>query len=253
MSELSALGYHKTGAGLGVLMFTPNIIVALDDTDANKALAFARQVSADACALKVGNELFTRAGPGVVEQLVRQGFKVFLDLKYHDIPHTVAKACRAAADLGVWMLTVHALGGERMLVAARAAIDGIAGEKPLLMGVTMLTSLVAMELPSLGIVGTIEENVLRLAKVSQRAQLDGVVCSAREISIIREACGKTLCVVTPGIRPANYQTQDDQRRTLTPIEAINAGANYLVIGRPIMQATDPAQTLLALRQSLYST
>ena len=253
MSELPSLEYYKTSANLSLLMSIPKIIVALDYPDAKSALAFTNQVSADLCALKVGSELFTAAGPTLIEQLVDQGFKVFLDLKYHDIPNTVANACRAAASLGVWMLTVHALGGERMLVAARAAIDGIIGEKPLLIGVTMLTSLAASELGPLGMSGILTDNVLRLAKLSQQAQLDGVVCSAQEISMIREACGETFCLVTPGIRPRHYNKQDDQRRTLTPVEAMAAGANYLVIGRPITQASDPVQTLLTLRESLYLT
>lgn len=232
------------------MITTPKIIVALDYPDARSALAFVKQVSPDLCALKVGNELFTTAGPYLVKQLVHQGFNIFLDLKYHDIPNTVAKACQAAANLGVWMLTLHTLGGERMLVAAREAIDDIAGEKPLLIGVTILTSLAATELPPLGINGTTQENVLRLVKLSRQSGLNGIVCSGQEVGLIRQACDKAFCLVTPGIRPADYATHDDQHRTLSPTAAISAGATYLVIGRPITQAADPVQTLLAIRQSI---
>ncbi len=244
------MGYNKTYIDLNLIMTTPKVIVALDYPNAKTALHFANRVLPELCALKVGKELFTAAGPALVEQLVQQGFKVFLDLKYHDIPNTVAKACRAAADLGVWMLNVHALGGERMLVAAREAIDSLSSEKPLLIGVTILTSLAAAELPQVGISGNIQENVVRLAKLSQQTGLDGVVCSAQEIALLREACGKNFCLVTPGIRPANYQAHDDQRRTMTPEEAVTLGVNYLVIGRPITQATNPSQTLQSICKTI---
>ena len=231
-------------------MITPKIIVALDYPDAKSALKFANQVSPELCALKIGKELFTSTGPQLVEQLVRQNFKIFLDLKYYDIPNTVAKACRAAANLGVWMLNVHAMGGERMLVAARESIDSMAGEKPLLIAVTILTSFEASELLKVGITGSIQENVLRLAKLSLQTGLDGVVCSAREIVIIRKTCGKHFSLVTPGIRPFNYQTQDDQRRIMTPEEAVAAGTDYLVIGRPVTQTVDPVQTLITINQTI---
>ena len=231
-------------------MSSPKIIVALDYSDAVSALAFAKQVSPEVCILKVGKELFTAAGPQLVEKLVQQDFKVFLDLKYHDIPYTVAKACKAAANLGVWMFNVHAFGGERMLLAAREAVDSVVGEKPLLIGVTILTSMELGDLSTLSIGGTVAENVEKLAKLSKQASLDGVVCSSHEILPLRQVCGEDFCLVTPGIRPTDYQTKDDQRRVMTPEQAITQGANYLVIGRPITQAKDPLQTLIKINKSI---
>lgn len=217
------------------------IIVALDYSTAEEALNFVAKISPDLCALKIGKELFTAAGPQLVEQLVAKGYKIFLDLKYHDIPNTVAKACLAAANLGVWMLNVHALGGERMMRAAREAIDTYSGPKPLLIAVTVLTSHDDIELAAVGLNGAAEENVLRLAKLTQQAGLDGVVCSAMEAPLLKEECGPEFCLVTPGIRLT--QTDDDQRRVMTPAAALAAGSSYLVIGRPITQSTDPAATL----------
>ena len=231
-------------------MPAPKIIVALDYPDAASALSFVRQVSPQLCALKIGKELFTATGPSLVEQLVQQGFNVFLDLKYHDIPHTVAKACLAAANLGVWMLNVHALGGAKMLTAAREAVNTVSGNKPLLIGVTILTSLQNTDLPAVGINGSAAENVLRLAELSQQAGLDGVVCSPQEVATLRSHCGTNFCLVTPGIRPVDYGVNDDQQRTMTATAAVHAGVNYLVIGRPITQAGNPSKTLLSLAQNI---
>jgi orotidine-5'-phosphate decarboxylase len=200
------------------------------------------------CRLKVGKELFTRAGPQLVEELVARGFGVFLDLKFHDIPNTVASACHAAADLGVWMLNVHALGGERMLLAAREGCAR-AGHAPLLVAVTILTSMDAQDLTAVGLAGSPEENVLRLATLAQRCGLDGVVCSSRETTLLRERIGPDFTLVTPGIRPAGSQ-QDDQRRVMTPRQAISSGASYLVIGRPVTQADDPVSVLRTVNSEL---
>lgn len=217
----------------------PRVIVALDYPDAATALAFVDRIDPQLARLKVGKELFTVCGPQFVETLVRRGYDVFLDLKYHDIPNTVAGACRAAAALGVWMLNVHASGGRTMMEAARAAVADHPRLK--LIAVTVLTSMGANDLAEIGLTGTPEEAVLRLARLTQQAGLDGVVCSGQEAASLRTALGSDFCLVTPGIRPA--AANDDQKRVLTPQAAITAGAHYLVIGRPITQATDPAATL----------
>jgi len=217
----------------------PRVIVALDYAEAAAALAFVDRIDPQLARLKVGKELFTACGPQFVESLVKRGYDVFLDLKYHDIPNTVAGACRAAAGLGVWMLNVHASGGRAMMEAARAAVADHPRLK--LIAVTVLTSMGANDLGEIGLTGTPEEAVLRLARLTQQAGLDGVVCSGQEAAILRTALGNDFCLVTPGIRPA--AVDDDQKRVLTPQAAIAAGAHYLVIGRPITQAADPAATL----------
>lgn len=222
---------------------TPKIIVALDFPTAEEALAFVTQVTPEQCALKVGKELFTAAGPEFVKLLVAKGFKIFLDLKFHDIPNTVAKACVAAAKLGVWMINVHALGGKKMMQAAKQALDKLESNKPLLIAVTILTSTADEDLAGIGLTGTTEDNVLRLAQAAKSTGLDGVVCSAREASLLREQCGDEFCLVTPGVRPAGYAKQDDQERVMAPAEALAAGSSYLVIGRPITQADDPIAVL----------
>lgn len=222
----------------------PRIIVALDNMSPADALDLAARLPADRCRVKVGKELFTRAGPPLVESLRRLGLGVFLDLKFHDIPNTVAQACRAAADLGVWMVNVHALGGRRMMVAAREAIER-ASQRPLLTAVTVLTSHSPQELTEIGLAGAPEGNVLRLARLAQEAGLDGVVCSALEASALRAVCGAKFLLVTPGIRPVGSDA-GDQRRVVTPREAVSRGANYLVVGRPITAADDPVQTLLTI-------
>lgn len=216
----------------------PRIVVAMDYDNLDDCLTMARRLSPEYCRLKVGKELFTRSGPKVVERLQDLGFDLFLDLKFHDIPNTVAGAVRAAADLGIWMVNVHASGGERMMSAAREAVDKVSGRRPLLIGVTVLTSMSAEDLASTGISRSPMEQVQHLAQLSHQSGLDGVVCSAQEASALKSRHGEDFCLVTPGIRPAD-SAADDQRRTLTPEEAIQAGSHYLVIGRPISRAQDP--------------
>lgn len=225
-------------------MSEPRVIVALDYPDLGAALAMAGRLDPRRARVKVGKELFTRAGPRAVEALASRGFEVFLDLKYHDIPNTAAGACRAAADLGVWMVNVHALGGPRMLEAAREAVAG-AARPPRLIAVTVLTSLDAADLRALGFSEGPAELVLRLARMTADCGLDGVVCSPREIAPIRAALPAPFALVTPGIRPAGEAT-GDQKRVLGPREALALGATYLVIGRPITGAEDPAAALAAI-------
>jgi len=218
------------------------IIVAMDVASAEEALALAARLSPAACRLKVGKELFVSAGPGLVSALHDRGFEVFLDLKFHDIPNTVAQACAAAARLGVWMVNVHALGGRRMLEAAREALE-LVPNRPRLIAVTILTSLGADDLADIGLVDASPAHAaLRLAALTQSAGLDGVVCSAQEAAALRAQCGPGFDLVTPGIRPAGTSS-DDQARIMTPRAAIAAGASYLVVGRPITKATDPAEAL----------
>ncbi len=219
----------------------PKIIVALDFPGADAALHLAKLLDPAQCRVKVGKELFTRAGPVVVEQLQQLGFDVFLDLKYHDIPNTTAQACRAAAELGVWMVNVHAQGGRRMMEAAREAIDK-ATHRPLLIAVTILTSLDAGELHEVGLSGSPEDNVLRLACLAESAGLDGVVCSPQEVVALRETVDDGFRLVTPGVRPAGVVV-GDQKRITTPEDAIRFGSNYLVVGRPVTQAENPLAAL----------
>ncbi len=213
------------------------IIVALDFADARKAREFVAKVTPAMCRLKVGKELFTRAGPDLVREFVARGFDVFLDLKFHDIPNTVAQACAAAAELGVWMVNVHALGGEKMMRAAHDAIV-VSGKKIHLIAVTVLTSMDAGQLAGIGLNGAIEDSVLRLARLARRSGMDGVVCSPREATVLRAQLGPDFLLVTPGVRPAGAAT-DDQSRVATPAQAVKNGADYLVIGRPITAAPDP--------------
>lgn len=229
-------------------MSDPKIIVALDYPDSHAALALADQLDPAQCRLKVGKELFTRSGPAVVEALQQRGFQIFLDLKYHDIPNTVAKACAAAADLGVWMVNVHTLGGSAMMRAARDAL-GHHPQAPLLIGVTLLTSMDQQTFAEIGLSGSIESAVSNLARMAADSGLDGVVCSAQETPVLRAQRGDSFQLVTPGIRPAG-SAADDQHRTMTPSEALAAGSHYLVIGRPITQAADPLAALTAISQSL---
>lgn len=223
----------------------PRLIVALDYAAAAPAERLASRLDPRRCRLKVGKELFTAAGPQLVRELVARGFDVFLDLKFHDIPNTVAGAVRAAAELGVWMVNVHASGGRRMMQAAREALGAVAGRRPLLIAVTVLTSMEAHELEETGVRGGLEEQVLRLAGLAIDCGLDGVVCSAREAPLLRARFGAHPVLVTPGIRPASAPA-DDQRRTLTPAEAIAAGSDFLVVGRPVTGAPDPAAALAAI-------
>lgn len=226
----------------------PRVIVALDFPTASEALTFTAGLSPQQCRLKVGLELFTSAGPALVEALVQKGFDIFLDLKFHDIPTTVARACEAAARLGVWMLNVHTLGGPAMLQAARVAIDNSA-RRPLLIGVTLLTSHNAQDLVALGLHPDPQAQVVRLAALAQQARLDGVVCSAQEAAALRAAHGASFCLVTPGIRLEGAPL-DDQQRVLSPVSAVRAGADYLVIGRPITRAADPAGVLTEINRQL---
>jgi orotidine-5'-phosphate decarboxylase len=229
-------------------MSDPKIIIALDYPNAVPALALADRLEPSLCRLKVGKELFTATGPALLEELMQRGFEVFLDLKFHDIPSTTAQACKAAASLGVWMINVHALGGRKMLVAAREAIVSSA-QRPKLIAVTMLTSMAQEDLAEIGINATPAEMVLRLATLARDSGLNGVVCSAQEAALLRKHCGDKFCLVTPGIRPA-HASLDDQSRVMSPKAAMQAGSSYLVIGRPITQAADPLQALLDINQEL---
>ena len=229
-------------------MSEPRIIIALDMAEARDALQLAERIDPTRCRLKVGKELFTRAGPAVVEQLIGKGFSVFLDLKYHDIPNTVAGACRAAADLGVWMVNVHAQGGRRMMEAAREAVAGRT-QRPRLVAVTLLTSLGQDDLLDVGLQGTPLDNVVRLARLAREAGLDGVVCSPQEIKALRQTLPKAFLLVTPGIRPAGAETQD-QKRVMTAAEAVQRGSTYLVVGRPITRAEDPMAALAAIEDEI---
>jgi len=220
------------------------IIVALDFPSRDAALALAAQLDPALCRVKVGKELFTRCGPQIVEALQLKGFEVFLDLKFHDIPNTTAMAVSAAAELGVWMVNVHCSGGRRMMAACRDALDKVNGPSPLLIGVTVLTSMEQADLADIGLDLEPQQQVLRLAGLAADAGLDGLVCSAQEAQALKARFAQ-LSLVTPGIRPAGSQA-DDQRRILTPAEAMAAGSDYLVIGRPIAQAADPARALAAV-------
>lgn len=226
----------------------PRVVVALDFPEPQTALKLADQLDPRDCRLKVGLQLYTRAGPDLVRALVDRGFDIFLDLKFHDIPNTVAAACAAAADLGVWMMNVHCLGGRRMLQAARQAVDE-SSHRPLLFGVTILTSHSEEELVELGLQGDSGTEVTRLASLAQGTGLDGVVCSPREAARLRGALGADFGLITPGVRPEGSGS-DDQRRTLTPTEALAAGADWLVVGRPITRAADPVQALADINRSL---
>jgi len=231
-------------------MDTP-VVVALDYAAAEPALELVARLDPRLCRLKVGKELFTRTGPALVAQLQQQGFQVFLDLKFHDIPNTVAAAVRAAAELGVWMVNVHAGGGRRMMEAAAQAIAGMA-DRPLLIGVTVLTSLAQADLAELGYSESIGERVLRLAALAADSGLDGVVCSALEAAELRRARGRDFCLVTPGIRLAG-DAAGDQRRVVTPADAVALGADYLVIGRSITAAPDPLAALQRVHRELGLT
>lgn len=229
-------------------MTESKVIVALDYNDEKKALEFVDRVSSNLCRLKVGNELFTSAGPKFVAKLVDKGFKVFLDLKYHDIPNTVSRACEAAADLGVWLVDVHTSGGPVMMSAAAEALSKYR-ERPYLIGVTVLTSMDSSQLNSIGVTAEPKEQVIRLAKLAKESGLDGVVSSAQEVTLIKTNVAVPFICVTPGIRPAGASI-GDQKRIMTPAEAIAAGSDYLVIGRPITQAEDPVKALVDINASI---
>ena len=224
------------------------VIVALDYDNQRSALALADKLDPSQCRLKVGKELYTAVGPELVSGLVSRGFDVFLDLKFHDIPNTVAKAIGAAADLGVWMANVHASGGTRMMAAAKQALQQ-RGSAMRLIAVTVLTSMDESDLRELGIQRSLSDHVMHLAQLAKNAGLDGVVCSAQEASVLKAALGADFQLITPGIRLAD-SAADDQRRIVTPQDAMRLGSDYMVIGRPITQAADPLQALLAINQSL---
>lgn len=227
----------------------PKVVVALDFAKRDLASAFIDGLDPNLCRLKIGKEMFTHFGPSFVTQLVDKKFDVFLDLKFHDIPNTVAKACQAAADLGVWMVNVHASGGPKMMEQANAALATYGSDKPLLIAVTVLTSMDQAQLLAIGVQSSPEEQVLRLAKLTKDSGLDGVVCSAQEASMLKQQLGKDFVLVTPGIRPAGAD-KGDQMRIMTPSQAVQAGSDYLVIGRPITQSTDPLRTLKEINQSI---
>jgi orotidine-5'-phosphate decarboxylase len=230
----------------------PRIVVALDFPESADALALARRLDPARCALKVGKELFVTAGPQPVRDMVARGFNVFLDLKFHDIPNTVAQACAAATALGVWMINVHAAGGRAMMTAARAAtLDAaraVGRAPPKLIAVTVLTSLDDASLAETGVAAGTADQALRLARLAHACGLDGVVCSAQEAPMLRAALRPPFLLVTPGIRPAGSE-RDDQARIVTPAAAFANGADYLVIGRPITRAADPHSALDAILQS----
>ncbi len=227
----------------------PKIIVALDYDNKKNALALVDQLDPNLAALKVGKEMFTLFGPKFVKKLVKKDFKVFLDLKFHDIPNTVAKACRAAAELGVWMTNVHAAGGIEMMQKANAAVQAYGDDKPILIAVTMLTSMDEANYKKLGYQNTLTEQVLHLAGLTKEAGLDGVVCSAWEAQALKEKFGDDFKLITPGIRPAGADV-GDQSRIMTPVKALQAGSDFLVIGRPITQAEDPLKSLCEISESL---
>lgn len=229
-------------------MNNSRVVVSLDYPVGKEALSLCQRLEPESCKLKVGKELFTREGPDLIEKLIKMGFDIFLDLKYHDIPNTVASACRVAADLGVWMLNVHASGGRTMMEAASEAIDK-SSNKPLLIGVTVLTSMSEEDIREIAITNPVKDQVLLLAKLAKSSGLDGVVCSAKEAKELSHELGKNFCLVTPGIRPAD-SSKNDQKRIMTPAEAITAGSHYLVIGRPITQADDPLVALEAINKEI---
>tara|TARA_R110002073_G_scaffold25832_3_gene85323 strand:- start:60191 stop:60916 length:726 start_codon:yes stop_codon:yes gene_type:complete len=227
------------------------IIVALDYPSAEQAVKMAGLLSPEQVRVKVGKELFTRSGPAVVEALQKKGFDVFLDLKFHDIPNTVAGAIRAAADLGVWMVNVHACGGRRMMEAAREAVDKSTGDS-LLTAVTVLTSMGTEELAETGVSRSLTDQVCHLAELAQSSGMDGVVCSAQEAPLLRDNLGKGFALVTPGIRPAGAD-RGDQTRIVTPAQALAFGVSYMVIGRPITQADSPTDAVAAILQELSAS
>ena len=225
------------------------VVVALDYANRDNALAFVDRIDPRDCRLKVGKEMFTLFGPQFVRELQQRGFDIFLDLKFHDIPNTAAHAVKAAADLGVWMVNVHASGGARMMTAAKEALLPFGADAPLLIAVTVLTSMEASDLQDIGITATPAEHAERLARLTQQCGLDGVVCSAQEAVRFKSELGQAFKLVTPGIRPQGSDA-GDQRRIMTPEQALQAGVDYMVIGRPVTQSAEPAQTLKAINASL---
>lgn len=232
-------------------MSDPKVVVALDFDNQSEALIFVDKIQPSDCRLKVGKEMFTYFGPEFVKLLVQRGFDVFLDLKFHDIPNTVARAVTAAAHLGVWMVNVHASGGLKMMEKAKQALAPFGDNAPLLIAVTVLTSMEQEDLLSLGIAKSPADQVLHLASLSHQSGLDGVVCSAQEAIKLKQVFGQDFTLVTPGIRPIGFSV-DDQKRVMTPKEAITIGVDYLVIGRPITKAADPLAVLTEINRSLLT-
>lgn len=230
-------------------MIDQKVIVALDYDNQADALTFVDKIDPASCRLKVGKEMFTLFGPNFVNELHKRGFSVFLDLKFHDIPNTCSKAVRAAAEMGVWMVNVHASGGERMMTASREILEPYGKDRPLLIGVTVLTSMEQQDLAGIGLDVAPKDQVVRLATLTKNSGLDGVVCSAQEASMLKSELGREFKLVTPGIRPAGAAV-GDQKRIMTPVDAIQAGSDYLVIGRPITQASDPAAVLAEINATL---
>lgn len=231
------------------LEHSKKVLIALDYDDQQTALNFVKQLSPDTCRLKVGKEMFTYFGPAFVKELIDLGFDVFLDLKFHDIPNTVAKAVTAAAKMGVWMVNVHASGGVEMMTKAKQALEQFGDKAPLLIAVTVLTSMDENELKRLGVEKTPAEQVIYLAKLAKESGLDGVVCSAQEAKKLKAELGENFKLVTPGIRPAGSDA-GDQKRIMTPKQAIEDGSDYLVVGRPITQAADPVAVLKEINDSI---
>ena len=237
---------------LGDEMNDQKIIVALDYDNQANALAFVDKIDPATCRLKVGKEMFTLFGPEFIRELHKRGFSVFLDLKFHDIPNTCSKAVRAAAELGVWMVNVHASGGERMMQASREILEPYGTDRPLLIGVTVLTSMEQNDLAGIGLDLEPQEQVMRLAKLSKNSGLDGVVCSAQEASLLKSTLGIEFKLVTPGIRPVGADI-GDQKRIMTPTKAVESGSDYLVIGRPITQAANPSEVLMSINNTLLQS
>ncbi len=230
-------------------MIDQKVIVALDYDNQADALAFVDRIDPNSCRLKVGKEMFTLFGPDFVKELHKRGFSVFLDLKFHDIPNTCSKAVRAAAELGVWMVNVHASGGERMMTASREILEPYGKDRPLLIGVTVLTSMEQSDLAGIGLNIAPQDQVIRLAGLTKNSGLDGVVCSAQESAMLKNELGKEFKLVTPGIRPTGADV-GDQKRIMTPSDAVIAGSDYLVIGRPITQSNNPAEVLSSINNEL---
>ena len=227
------------------------IIVALDFDSSSRALNFVDNLDPKLCRLKIGKELFTAAGPNLVEAMIEKEFDVFLDLKFHDIPNTVASAVQVAADLGVWMLNVHISGGSTMMQSAKDAILSHRDRKPILIGVTVLTSISSTELLEIGIDNNLKDHVVKLAKLAYQSGLDGVVCSAEEAKLLRNSMPADFILVTPGIR-REQDAAGDQKRVITPSQAIRNGSDYLVVGRPITQASSPSAALAAFNSEIAS-